>query len=972
MVITGTWYRVGAYNSKTDLLNTFQIVLATDADRSFVFILYHDLKWAGPQYTTEPYAQAGFNAGDGIAFEMLPYSRTKNVIQLVSESNVNVPGLFVFRVDTDTIDAGGCSTNTSIASLRPRIGSQLGYTALSIQGPCFNKETKPKCRFGPSLQVTDGLIINEFRVICLAPFAPIHGPVSVSLSIDNGTTYISAGTFTYAPLRFDSDDVIIRTDSGDNFLNAGQYITLTWYFSDSTRDTFPNGTMVNIELWKVSSNNRPQLQQENSPVILARDLSSTDRLIRLQLPQDILYIATCFIRVVARFESKSYAGMNTGVLIVRSPSSLASEFCIAWSRQQPIPSTWNGGSLSLCPMTRTQAVTNGRCCYNSDIQCNRVSTDPNNCWLHQGRSERNEEPAIECYGSKDSNIHGAGTECCYDRSEQLITRGRGAGTDDRYHPILSPVQHFFDDTLPYLQCCMMNTNVKMCDTYMDYRPPRRGSNPIGGNGGLWGDPHFTTLDGTSYMFNGYGEYTYLAISDDLFPPEAFDPISRSHIFMSQIRTIPLLSNDVTVTKGFAARSSDPESQSISVTVSRREHLVIYRGTEILEFEDNINTLFFPEMTIERNLINDSVLILSWAMGVTIQINLIEMTSPSSALVLNVVASVAGIFRGRTYGLLGTYDNQAINDLRAQDGQIVDSNSSLEQIHRQFGVTWAINPTTSLFYYESDQSAEFFNDQNRLFLPSFIEPSNSPEQDISIRCSCNIDSVSLPSLWNIAQRTCYYDISVTKDVTFGQTSFNTANEILSIKADQQNPPLFDISLPVYLHVKHGDWIQLKIDASSEYPSSVIHLSAVQLPRDATFNVLTNIFEWSAVEGDDYVRIQALDTTYNLTATHEIAFQVEPADSTTVDPQTTASPTITTTSSIVPPPPTISTTTTSPSVPPPPTISTTTTSPTTVSTTTISTAPAPTSAPLPAPSNSRSQFEMQALLFFIAIRLILLLK
>ena len=163
MVITGTWYRVGAYSNKVDRLNTFQIVLATDGDRSFAFILYHDLQWAGPNYSTAPYAQAGFNAGDGIAFEMLPYSRTGNIVRLVNESNVNVPGLFVFRVDTDEIDAGGCTANVSVATLRPRIGSQLGSMALNIQGPCFSNGTIPKCRFGSSWETVDGIVVDEFQ-----------------------------------------------------------------------------------------------------------------------------------------------------------------------------------------------------------------------------------------------------------------------------------------------------------------------------------------------------------------------------------------------------------------------------------------------------------------------------------------------------------------------------------------------------------------------------------------------------------------------------------------------------------------------------------------------------------------------------------------------------------------------------------------------------------------------------------------
>ncbi|CAF1284517.1 unnamed protein product [Rotaria sordida] len=624
MVITGTWYRVGAYDRQTDRLNTFQIVLATDSDRSFVFLLYHDLQWAGPAYTTTPYAQAGFNAGDGIAFEMLPYSRTKDIVRL------------------------------------------------------------------------------------------------------------------------------------------------------------------------------------------------------------------------------------------------------------PEPSAWNGGILP-CPMTRTQAIAAGRCCYESDSQYYRSNPNSNNCWLHQARPGHNENSAVECYVSKSSNIHGAGAECCYDFEGQLITRGTGAGTDDRYRSFVLPVQHFFEDTLPYLQCCMISTDVEMRNIYMYYRPPRRGSNTMGQSGGTWGDPHFITLDGTSYTFNGYGEYTYLAISNDQLPPGAFQSSNRAHVFMSQIRTMPLESNDVTVTRGFAARSSDPESQPISITVSRRENLIMRRGNELLEFEDNIHMLFFPEMTIERNPIDSTILTLSWTIGVTVQIKLVETTSLSVALVLNVAASIADTFRERTYGLLGIYDNEPNNDLRAQNGIVVNSNALLEQIHRQFGVTWAIDPDTSLFYYESGQSAEFFENQNRLFVPSFTEPINTAAEDASFRRTCKIDAnSSSSSSWNTAQRTCYYDMSITRDETFAQTSFDAGDEILAIKADLRNPPLFNVELPVSMKSKHGEQIHLIIDATSNYSMSVIVLSADHLPRDATFNTQTKVFQWTAIEGEDYVRIRAKDSTYNLTSTHDIVFQVKQAD------------------------------------------------------------------------------------------------
>jgi hypothetical protein len=150
---------------------------------------------------------------------------------------------------------------------------------------------------------------------------------------------------------------------------------------------------------------------------------------------------------------------------------------------------------------------------------------------------------------------------------------------------------------------------------------------------MWGDPHFETLDGISYTFNGYGEYTYLAITNNTSPSSAFMK-NQTYVFMSQVRTIPLLSKKITVTKGFAARSNDDEGKSVSVTISRREHLILRRGNESVEFEDNIDTIYFPELIITRlDGHNNSHFSFTWNIGVTIEINVIKMTSPSEQLVL---------------------------------------------------------------------------------------------------------------------------------------------------------------------------------------------------------------------------------------------------------------------------------------------------------------------------------------------------
>ena len=72
--------------------NTFQLVIATDGVISSAFFLYEDIQW-GPE------AQIGFNAGDGLSSFSLPGALTDDTVNIEEQSNVNRPGIFVFRID---------------------------------------------------------------------------------------------------------------------------------------------------------------------------------------------------------------------------------------------------------------------------------------------------------------------------------------------------------------------------------------------------------------------------------------------------------------------------------------------------------------------------------------------------------------------------------------------------------------------------------------------------------------------------------------------------------------------------------------------------------------------------------------------------------------------------------------------------------------------------------------------------------
>ncbi len=57
--------------------------------------------------------QAGFNAGDGVKSEVVSGSRTEAMINIASTSNVNIPGVWIFRVDGPDIQSATCVDNTN-------------------------------------------------------------------------------------------------------------------------------------------------------------------------------------------------------------------------------------------------------------------------------------------------------------------------------------------------------------------------------------------------------------------------------------------------------------------------------------------------------------------------------------------------------------------------------------------------------------------------------------------------------------------------------------------------------------------------------------------------------------------------------------------------------------------------------------------------------------------------------------------
>ncbi|XP_053123561.1 alpha-tectorin-like [Hemicordylus capensis] len=106
-VFVATWDQVAFYGSLSSKVNTFQAVLTSNGELSFVLLNYQDIQWISGQASGGDAhtglggtpAQAGFNNGDAENYFNIPGSWSPSIINISSTSNIMRPGRWAFEVD---------------------------------------------------------------------------------------------------------------------------------------------------------------------------------------------------------------------------------------------------------------------------------------------------------------------------------------------------------------------------------------------------------------------------------------------------------------------------------------------------------------------------------------------------------------------------------------------------------------------------------------------------------------------------------------------------------------------------------------------------------------------------------------------------------------------------------------------------------------------------------------------------------
>ncbi|XP_073233536.1 mucin-like protein [Porites lutea] len=379
---------------------------------------------------------------------------------------------------------------------------------------------------------------------------------------------------------------------------------------------------------------------------------------------------------------------------------------------------------------------------------------------------------------------------------------------------LTPFEHrwnaqkvFYDsDQQAYEFCCFGSA---LCDLFYSYRPsddcaeyrvPRRRW--------AWGDPHFVTLDGANYTFNGLGEYVMIDAQNGTFQLQARTGLAQGN------------STAATIFTALAAK----ESNTASVEVKLRDG----GGIEVL-----IDRKAYVGY---NNLTNQSVELIDENLSVSKpEESCFEVYFPSTTSMqfcenkkmLSFVVVPAEIYKNATKGLLGTWNDDPSDEFTLPNGTVLGSSSSLRDIHFGFGVTWQLTQVQSLFTYGENESVDTFARPD--FVPMFSD--NIVWSDNSVRLAAEEQCGN--------DKECLFDVASTNDLSVGIATKDISAQLVNESNILENfPPKF-INLPSALNVTLHETLQLEITAEDD---GMITFVVLNKPHGATENQTGNVLQF----------------------------------------------------------------------------------------------------------------------------------
>ncbi|NEP18351.1 MAG: hypothetical protein F6J97_15845 [Leptolyngbya sp. SIO4C1] len=301
-------------------------------------------------------------------------------------------------------------------------------------------------------------------------------------------------------------------------------------------------------------------------------------------------------------------------------------------------------------------------------------------------------------------------------------------------------------------------------------------------GRSYGDPHIQTYDGFHYSFQTVGEFILSKSRDGSFEVQARQGRVRDRDSLSLNTAVAMGVCGHRVAIYIDAPNGDREAVWIDGQPAR------FEDTEPLPGGGEIQRLGSADYAV------------IWPSGDQVRVHFISV---SGDRFLNIMPTVRRDRRDQMIGLLGNFNGNPDDDLISRDGSVMPSRSTysvattaldsvlpsiipvqpiedayFSNLHRQFGDSWRVTQSESLFDYRPGESTVSFTDlsfPNQFFTLNGVAPARLRSALSSCR-EAGVDEFLLDG--------CVFDVAATGNSSFANAALNAvANAVVQEVRDR---------------------------------------------------------------------------------------------------------------------------------------------------------------------------------------------
>ncbi|OCU02148.1 hypothetical protein XELAEV_18007909mg [Xenopus laevis] len=667
---------------------------------------------------------------------------------------------------------GSCCTDFHQFCVRisPHSGTLMGGKDFTILNVTFSPNSSVICRFNNETN-TEGYVNDAGIAHCISPLLLETGRISLAVSQDGGNTFTRSGTWLavhHSKASVAEKSVQLEPKKWQYYGTPGYngILTLIW-----NAKTLPSEN-ISIEIWGYNETGIPYSDTWRADWTYLYTLIST-------YPNNGSFTFTPspatapfnqwdvgMLRIIASDKLQGKRNVHA----IWSPvhalawhleesfrndsAAWANDKCISWrdAEMNALPNFLK--ETPDCPCTLDQArADTGR--YHTDYGCDIEKGSV--CTYHPG--------AVHCVRSiQASPQFASGQQCCYDSAgAQVLTFDSiGGSTPDRGHDWGSPpyrkpprvpgFSHWMYDVITFYYCCLWSDN---CQYYMDLRPSsdcRTYKPPKAASG--FGDPHFATFDGSTYTFNGKGEYTLVSSSHKSLSiqvrTKAFTVTKSATGNFGQISVVihddRAASSEINVASICSVAMQEDNSDVIEVRLKdgSTHELETLLNQEVIGFEEQ--SWMDLRGVFVYSAINSNVTVM-FPSGAGVEVRRRE-----GFLSVNVL--LPDDFINQTQGLLGRMNNDPEDDFTFRNGTSLPPNATPVELF-QLGADWAVTNESSVFTYDSQELINNYEvKHDHMFLPTFSFEEH-PSEPLLELCGddefCRFDGLATNDL-NVANAT----------------------------------------------------------------------------------------------------------------------------------------------------------------------------------------------------------------------------